>query len=104
MNTWRTLARKTVLEIGSWLRVESHNIQSPSGRVITDWAWIVTPNSVTILTETTDGKFVVLRESRYAYEGDPMGMVEDISKMVRRHCRLLNANCLKRQVIRLITG
>lgn len=75
MNTWKTLARKTILEIGSWLRVESHNIQSPSGRVINDWAWVVTPNSVTILTETTDGKFVALRESRYAYEGDSMGMV-----------------------------
>lgn len=75
MNTWKTLSSKIILELGRWLRVESHNIQSPDGRVINDWAWIVTPSSVTILPETTDGRFVVLRESRYAFEGDSLGMV-----------------------------
>lgn len=69
MQPWKTLARRTILDHSKYLRVENHTIALPDGRVIEDWPWLITPNYVNVLAETEDGRFILLRQTKYAIEG-----------------------------------
>ena len=69
MKPWNTLSRTTILDHSKWLRVESHSIELPDGRVISDWPWIVSPDYVNIAVLTEDGKFLCFRQTKYAVQG-----------------------------------
>ncbi|MEI7731196.1 MAG: NUDIX hydrolase [Verrucomicrobiota bacterium] len=76
MQPWKTLARRKVLQQGRFLTLEMHDVALPDGRVITDWPWVITPDYVNILAETTEGKFLCFRQNKYAIQGvslAPMG-------------------------------
>lgn len=75
MKPWKTLARTTILDRGKFLKVENHIIELPDGRIIDDWTWVVAPDFVLVVAVTGDGKFVCLRQTKYAVEGDTLAPV-----------------------------
>ena len=81
---WETVSRKTILSHGKFLTVESHTIKLPDGRIIPDWAWIITPSAVIVLAVTGDEKFLCFRQTKYAIEGAALapvgGMLEPNEK------------------------
>jgi ADP-ribose pyrophosphatase len=75
MNAWKTLSRRTVFEQKRFLTVESHRVELPDGRVIDDWSWIITPDYVNVLAETPAGRFLCLRQTKYAVDGVTLALV-----------------------------
>jgi ADP-ribose pyrophosphatase len=74
MQTWTTLERRRVLQNGRWLQVEYHTVQLPDGRIIPEWAWIITPDYINVVAETEAGQFVCFRQTKYA-AGHTLGIV-----------------------------
>ncbi len=75
MDSWKTLSRKTILDKGKYLRVEDHTIELPDGRIIEDWPWIVTPDFANILAVTTEGKYLIFRQTKYSVDGPSLAPV-----------------------------
>jgi ADP-ribose pyrophosphatase len=75
MKPWKTLSRQTVLDYGRFLVVESHTIELPDGRIITDWPWIITPNYVNVAALTETGQFLCFRQTKYAVAGESLAVV-----------------------------
>lgn len=77
MQPWTTLNREEVLRSGDgrFLRVERHVVQLPDGRVIDDWPWLITPDFVNVVVETTDARFVCFRQTKYAVEETSLAVV-----------------------------
>jgi ADP-ribose pyrophosphatase len=71
MQLWQTLARRPVLQAGDgrFLSVEYHTVQLPDGHIIDEWPWLDTPSFVNVVAETTDGRFICFRQTKYAAEG-----------------------------------
>jgi ADP-ribose pyrophosphatase len=70
-----THARRTVFDSGKFLRVEQHEVEWPNGKVIDDWAWVVTPDYVNVVTETDDGRLLCFRQIKYALETPGLAVV-----------------------------
>jgi ADP-ribose pyrophosphatase len=66
---WKTLSRKSLLDQGKFLKVESHSIRLPDGKVIQDWPWLIIPSAAIVLPMTEHGKFLIFRQTKYAVEG-----------------------------------
>jgi ADP-ribose pyrophosphatase len=75
MQSWKTLARHVILNHSKYLAVESHVIELPDGRVISDWPWVVTPDYVNVVPVTKDHKFVCFRQTKYGVEGMSLATV-----------------------------
>lgn len=75
MRPWKTLSRKTVLNYSKYLTVESHTVELPDGRVISDWPWLITPDFVIAVAITQESKFVLFRQTKYAIEGTSLAPV-----------------------------
>ncbi len=69
MKPIETLSRRTVLDMGKFLRVEEHAVRFPDGHTIDDWPWLVTPDFVNVVPVTADGRVLVFRQTKYAVEG-----------------------------------
>jgi 8-oxo-dGTP pyrophosphatase MutT (NUDIX family) len=69
MQSWKTLSRRTILNHSKFLRVESHTVELPDGRVISEWPWVITPDYVNVLAVTQDGEFLCFRQNKYGVEG-----------------------------------
>ena len=69
LDTWKTTARETLLDLGEFLSVENHSIALPGGRLIKDWPWIVTPDYVNVCVLTESGQFLMFRQTKYAVDG-----------------------------------
>ena len=69
MQPWKTLSKKTILQQGQWLTVESHKVELPDGQVIDDWAWVITPDYVNVVAIMEDGRFIAFRQVKYGVEG-----------------------------------
>lgn len=81
MKSLKTIARKTILKHSKYLTVENHVVQCPDGSVIDDWAWIVTPNYITVATIDEGGMFICFRQTKYTVDGTSLapvgGIIED---------------------------
>lgn len=75
MQQWLTLRKTPVLSYGKWLTVETREIQLPSGRVIHDWAWVITPDYANVAAFTPDGSLVCFRQVKYAVDGTSLAPV-----------------------------
>ncbi|NLG48750.1 MAG: NUDIX hydrolase [Chloroflexi bacterium] len=75
MQPWKTRDRRTVWERPPWLTVEQHTIELPDGRVIPDWAWVITPDYVNIVAVTTDQRWLCFRQTKYAVQGSTLALV-----------------------------
>ena len=80
LRPFKTLSRRTILNHGPYLTVESHTVQWPDGQVIADWPWIVSPDASIILAVNSDGRFLCFRQTKYAVVGTTLapvaGMIE----------------------------
>jgi ADP-ribose pyrophosphatase len=75
MEGWKTLSRRLILDRGTFLRVEEHNVELPDGRVIDDWPWVVTPDYCNVVAETEDGRLICFRQVKYAIDGTSLAPV-----------------------------
>ncbi len=75
MQSWKTLARKRVVDFGKWLTVEDHTVQLSDGRIIEHWPYIITPDYINVMVEREDGKFIFFRQTKYAIEGTSLAPV-----------------------------
>ena len=75
MQTWKTLSRTPILQLGKYLALENHVVELPDGRVITDWPWIITPDYVNVAALTPEGRFLVFRQVKYAVVGESLAPV-----------------------------
>ncbi len=71
MHPWKTLSRSTVLtsKDAKYLTVEHHRIALPSGQVLDDWPWLITPDFTNVVIVTSEGNFVCFRQTKYAVDG-----------------------------------
>ena len=69
MSLIKTISRKLVLDLGKWLKVESHVVGFPDGKQVADWPWLISPSYVIIFPRTQEGKFLCFRQPKYAIEG-----------------------------------
>ena len=69
MTPWKTVSRRKIFQQGKFLTLELHELELPGGQIIRDWPWVITPDFVNVLAETTDGRFVCFRQTKYAVEG-----------------------------------
>ena len=75
MQMWKTLARRTLLQCGKYLTVESHTVQLPDGRIIADWPYVISPDYINVVAVTPEGQFPVFRQTKYALEGTSLAPV-----------------------------
>ena len=75
METWKTLSRELVLEMCRFLRVESHTIELPDGRVIENWPWLISPDFVNIVAITRENEYLCFRQTKYSIEGTSLAPV-----------------------------
>lgn len=69
MQSWKTLSRRTILNHSRFLVVENHTVELPSGRVISEWPWLITPDYVNVLAVTEGGQFLCFRQTKYGVDG-----------------------------------
>lgn len=74
MRPWQTLACETILDHSKYLRVENHTVLLPDGRIIPDWPWVITPDYVNVLAETTEGLFLCFRQTKYGVQGTTLAV------------------------------
>lgn len=75
IHPWKTLPRRPILDLGRYLVVESHTLELPDGKIIPDWAWIITPDFVNIVAITQEGQFICFRQTKYSVSGDTLAVV-----------------------------
>jgi len=69
MRPIRTLKKTPLCNAGNFLSVEIHEVEFPDGTRIDDWPWVITPDYVNVIARTTDGRFPVFRQTKYAVDG-----------------------------------
>jgi len=69
MQSWKTLSRRTLVQCGKYLTVESHTVELPDGRVIEDWPYVISPDYINVVPVTPEGEFLCFRQTKYAVEG-----------------------------------
>ncbi len=52
-----------------------HTVELPNGRVINDWAWVIAPDYVNVVAETTEGDYLCFRQTKYAIQGTSLAVV-----------------------------
>jgi ADP-ribose pyrophosphatase len=75
VESWKTLSRRTVLDDGQFLKVESHTVELPGGRVIPDWPWVITPDYINVVPVTESGEFLCFRQTKYGVDGPSLAPV-----------------------------
>jgi len=75
MQTWKTLARRSVLKHSKFLEVELHTVELPDGRIIADWPWIITPDYINVTAVTEEGQILCFRQTKYCIEGTGLAPV-----------------------------
>ncbi|CAN5690408.1 NUDIX hydrolase [soil metagenome] len=77
METWKTLARTTILQSGDgkYLTVENHRVGLPDGQIIEEWAWLITPDYINVVVVTEAGEFLCFRQPKYAVQGTSLAVV-----------------------------
>ena len=69
MKPIKTNQRELLHDYGPFLKVEQHEVEFPSGTVIPDWTWVITPGFVNVAAITPSGEFILFRQTKYAVDG-----------------------------------
>jgi 8-oxo-dGTP pyrophosphatase MutT (NUDIX family) len=75
LQAWETISRRTILDCGKFLKVESHAVRLPDNRIISDWPWVIAPDAAIVLAVTGDGRFLCFRQTKYAIKGTALAPV-----------------------------
>ncbi len=70
MRPWKTLSSKVVLDRPPYLVVEEHTVETPKGKIVEGWTWVITPDYVIIVAIDKNGRYLALHETHYGTEGD----------------------------------
>ena len=71
----KTLSRELVLDMSPYLKVEKHRVGLPDGRIVENWAWLITPDFANVAVITTEGKFLVFRQTKYSVNSSTLAPV-----------------------------
>jgi 8-oxo-dGTP pyrophosphatase MutT (NUDIX family) len=75
MRRWKTRSRRTILDMGKFLRVEEHEIELPDGTILTQWPWVITPDYINVVAVTDKGEYLCFRQTKYAIKGTSLAPV-----------------------------
>ena len=75
MKLWKTLSKEPFISGNKFLRVEKHKVEAPDGTIIDDWQIVITPDFVNIVAVTKDEKFLILKQNKYAVDGESLAPV-----------------------------
>lgn len=50
-------------------------MELPTGQIIDDWQWIITPDFINVVLITEAGEFVCFRQTKYAVDGVSLAIV-----------------------------
>jgi ADP-ribose pyrophosphatase len=75
MQPWKVRAREVVLSQPPYIVVENHTVELPDGRVIPEWAWVITPDFVNVAAVTEAGEWLCFRQTKYAVAGTALAPV-----------------------------
>jgi len=50
-------------------------VELPTGQIIDDWQWIITPDFINVVLITEAGEFVCFRQTKYAADGVSLAIV-----------------------------
>ena len=75
MQTWKTLARRAILNYSKFLVVEEHTVELPDGRIIAGWPWLITPDYINVVAVTEAGLFLCFRQTKYDVDGVSLAVV-----------------------------
>jgi ADP-ribose pyrophosphatase len=70
MKPWKTLSRKVLLNLPPFLVVEDHTVETPKGKMVQGWTWVITPDYVIIVAIDTQGRYLALHETHYGTVGE----------------------------------
>ncbi len=70
-----TRSQRTVFDGGKYLQVEYRQVEWPNGKVIDDWAWVITPDYVNVVAETEEGRLLCFRQTKYAIQEPSLACV-----------------------------
>jgi ADP-ribose pyrophosphatase len=62
---WRILDRKVIYSAQPYIELSVETVELPDGRIIPDYHHLHAGNFATIVPETEDGRFIVLRQYRH---------------------------------------
>jgi ADP-ribose pyrophosphatase len=67
----KTLHRTPLLTVGDgrFLKVETHAVEFPDGRIVADWGWIDSPAFINVVAMTASGLILCFRQAKYAVDG-----------------------------------
>ncbi len=75
MQPWKTVSKQTLLNHNKFLTVENHTIELPTGQVISEWSWLITPDYINVVAITEDEKILCFRQTKYGVEGTSLAPV-----------------------------
>jgi ADP-ribose pyrophosphatase len=75
MKSWKTLTRSVLLHMDKWLTVEDRTVETPDGKMIEHWPWVITPDYINVLPVDEAGRFLVFRQGKYGLEGESLALV-----------------------------
>jgi len=75
MESWKTIKREPILDLSPFLKIEQHTVGLPDGQVIDKWPWIITPDFANIAVITTEGEYLVFRQTKYSVKGTTLAPV-----------------------------
>lgn len=79
MKNWKKLSHEYLLKT-KWLSLRKDSYETPEGKIIDDFYIVERPNVVVIVPQTSEGKFVLVRQYRHGIEeivlNFPMGFID----------------------------
>ena len=69
MEPIKTLSKRHLCKANEFLSVEIHEVEFPGGSRVDDWPWVIAPDYVNVVVRTTEGRFPVFRQRKYAVDG-----------------------------------
>ncbi len=72
---WIVHSRKNVIDFGTFLKVEAHDVEIPGGPRIPDWPFVITPDYINVVATTREGLFICFRQTKYAIDGTSLSIV-----------------------------
>jgi ADP-ribose pyrophosphatase len=72
---WNTLKRTQILNFSKYLKVEEHTISLPDGEIIEHWPWVISPDFVNLAAITTEGDYLLFRQTKYSVKGTTLAPV-----------------------------
>jgi len=75
MKMIKTIARALVLDMCPYLKVESHTVQFPNGRVVEGWPWLISPDFINVVAITEAGEYLCFKQTKYSVQGTSLAPV-----------------------------